>query len=163
MKIATWTKKQRKKHEGFVLPLILVTSMLIGAGMMAMTAKAWLGASGAIRQSQGRQAKEIAEAGMARIIEELNSDYAYLLIEDLDQWNETEFLSSVCNNSNLDPASMSRGGLVNNNTGIYTLNAYDFKGSRFYGGNATLRVTGSRIKDYTPGTEDTDASYKTLA
>lgn len=155
--------KKLKVDGGYVLPLILVTSLLIGTGMMAMAAKAWLGATGSIRQSQGRQAKEIAEAGMARIIEELNSDYAYLLIEDLDDWNNTQFLSSVCNNSNLDPTSMSRGGLINNNTGVYTLTSYDFKGSRFYGGNATLRVTGKKIKNYSSGTDTEDASYKTLA
>ena len=104
---------------GFILPLILVVSLLLGAGMMAMAARAWLSTTGSIRQSQGRQAKEIAEAGMARIIEELNSNYAYLLIEDLDNWNKTKFVSSVCNNSNLDPTNMSRGGLLNNNTGLY--------------------------------------------
>ena len=160
MQISTRAKKRINKNEGFVLPLILVTSLLIGTGMMAMAAKAWLGATGGIRQSQGRQAKEIAEAGMARIIEELNSDYAYLLIEDLDNWNNTQFLSSVCNNSNLDPTSMSRGGLINNNTGIYTLTSYDFKGSRFYGGSATLRVSGGKIKNDSSSTNTDEASDK---
>lgn len=156
-------KKTGAKKTGFILPLILVVSLLLGAGMMAMAARAWLSTTGSIRQSQGRQAKEIAEAGMARIIEELNSNYAYLLIEDLDNWNKTKFVSSVCNNSNLDPTNMSRGGLLNNNTGLYILKSYDFKGSRFYGGSATLKIKGLRIKDYSEATATENESYKTLA
>ena len=58
---------------------------------------------------------------------------------------------------------MSRGDLLNNNTGLYILKSYDFKGSRFYGGSATLKIKGLRIKDYSEATATENESYKTLA
>jgi len=113
---------------------------------MALAARSWLGLNGSIRQSQSRQAREVAEAGMARLIESLNSSYAYLLIKDLADWNSTSFTSSICPSSNPDPSSIVKSATINNGLGRYSLERYDFQGSPFYGGKATIRMRGERLK-----------------
>ena len=85
--------------QGFILPLVLIISLIISTGLMALAARSWLGLSGSIRQSQSRQAREIAEAGLAQLIESLNKDYAYLLIKDLSDWSDNSYASSICPNS----------------------------------------------------------------
>ena len=37
---------------GFVLPLVLIVSLMLGTGMMAMAMRTWIGVKGGIRQSQ---------------------------------------------------------------------------------------------------------------
>ena len=131
---------------GYVLPLVLVVSLIIGAGLLALAGRSWLGLTGSIRQSQSRQAREIAEAGLAQLVERLNSDYAYLLIKDLADWDSASFTSSICPNSNPDPRTLSRSGSLEQGLGRYQLEAYDFQGSPFYGGKASLRMRGERLK-----------------
>lgn len=136
-------KAENAETEGFILPLVLIISLIITTGLMALAARSWLGLSGSIRQSQSRQAREIAEAGLAQLIESLNKDYAYLLIKDLSNWNDNSYTSSICTNSLTGtPATSSSIG----NNGRYTLMDYDFQGSPFYGGKATIRMRGERLK-----------------
>jgi prepilin-type N-terminal cleavage/methylation domain-containing protein len=49
-------------ENGFILPLVLIVTLILGAGLMASTTRAWLGLTGAVRQSQARSAHEVAEA-----------------------------------------------------------------------------------------------------
>lgn len=144
-------KLQQKRDQGIVLPLVLVVSLLISAGLMALAARAWLGLSGSIRQSQARQAREIAEAGVARLVESMNREFAYLLIKDWDptnninQWDNTVFTSSICPGSNSNPAELVRTAALSDPQGRYTLESYSFKGSPFYGGKASIRMRGERL------------------
>jgi len=129
--------------EGFILPLVLIISLIISTGLMALAARSWLGLSGSVRQSQSREAREIAEAGLAQLIESLNKDYAYLLIKDLSDWSDNSYASSICPNSiSGSPLTSSSIGT----SGRYTLMNYDFQGSPFYGGKATIRMRGERLK-----------------
>ena len=57
--------KKQTGSQGFILPLVMIISLIITTGLMALAARSWLGLSGTIRQSQSRQAREIAEAGIA--------------------------------------------------------------------------------------------------
>ena len=117
--------------QGFILPLVLIISLIISTGLMALAARSWLGLSGSIRQGQSRQAREIAEAGLAQLIESLNKDYAYLLIKDLSDWSDNSYASSICPNSSSGrPLTRSRSGT----SGRSTLINYDFQGSPFCGG-----------------------------
>jgi hypothetical protein len=135
--------RAREEQDGFILPLVLIISLIISTGLMALAARSWLGLSGSIRQSQSRQAREIAEAGLAQLIESLNKDYAYLLIKDLGNWGDGSYTSSICTNSaSGTPVTSSTIG----STGRYTLLDYDFQGSPFYGGKATIRMRGERLK-----------------
>ena len=130
------------EDEGFILPLVLIISLIISTGLMALAARSWLGLSGSIRQSQSRQAREIAEAGLAQLVESLNKDYAYLLIKDLADWKDNSYTSSICPNSTTGTPATS--GAIGNN-GRYSLITYDFQGSPFYGGKATIRMRGERL------------------
>ena len=137
------SRNQATQTDGFILPLVLIISLLISTGLVALAARSWLGLSGSVRQSQSRQAREIAEAGLAQLIESLNRDYAYLLIKDLGNWGDGSYASSICTNSaNGTPATSSSIG----SNGRYTLMDYDFQGSPFYGGKATIRMRGERLK-----------------
>ena len=138
--------RRPSREDGFILPLVLIISLIIGAGLMALAARSWLGLNGSIRQSQSRQAREAAEAGIARLIESLNSSYAYLLIKDLADWNSSSFTSSICPSSNPNSSSLIRSATINNGLGRYSLEKYDFQGSPFYGGKATIRMRGERLK-----------------
>jgi hypothetical protein len=132
-----------KQENGFILPLVLIISLIISTGLMALAARSWLGLSGSIRQSQSRQAREIAEAGLAHLIESLNKDYAYLLIKDLSNWGDNSYASSICTNS-MSGTPVTSSSIGSN--GRYTLMDYDFQGSPFYGGKATIRMRGERLK-----------------
>lgn len=142
--------KRQVSEQGIVLPLVIVVSLIIAAGLLALAARAWLGLSGSIRQSQARQAREIAEAGIARLMETMNRDFAYLLIKDWDpskninQWNDTVFTSSICPGSNTSPAELKTSDLISAPAGRYSLESYEFNGSPFYGGKATIRMRGER-------------------
>lgn len=133
---------RRTEEAGFILPLVMIISLIIATGLMALAARSWLGLSGTVRQSQSRQAREIAEAGLARLIESLNSQYAYLLIKDKSQWSNSSYTSSICPNSSLgSPTTSGDIGAI----GKYTLLDYDFQGSPFYGGKAKVKMKGERI------------------
>jgi hypothetical protein len=87
-------RKSSADSGGFVLPLVLVVSLMLGTGMMAMAMRTWIGVKGGIRQSQSREAREIAEAGTARLLESLNRRYAHLLIVDDNDWDNPPLTSS---------------------------------------------------------------------
>jgi len=78
--------KNHKEHSesGFILPLIIIVGLIIGAGLMALSARTFTSLIGSIRQGQSREAREIAESGAAIILKELNRNYPYLLIEDCE-------------------------------------------------------------------------------
>ena len=122
---------------------MLIISLIISTGLMALAARSWLGLSGSIRQSQSRQAREIAEAGLAQLIESMNKDYAYLLIKDWSNWGDNSYTSSICPNS-ITGTPATQGSIGSN--GRYSLIDYDFQGSPFYGGKATIRMRGERLK-----------------
>ena len=135
-------------ENGFILPLVMIITLIIATGLIALAARSWLGLSGTIRQSQSRQAREIAEAGIARTLESLNRSYSYLLIKSYDSnisgqpWNDGDYVSSVCPDVIFGEPSLS--GTVGTN-GKYTLLSYLFNGSPFYGGKATIRMKGERL------------------
>ena len=67
-------------NKGFILPLVVIAGLILAVGGFAMLARSFAGLFGSIRQEQSRQAREIAETGVARTIELLNRRYSYLLI-----------------------------------------------------------------------------------
>ena len=131
------------KHNGFILPLVLIVTLILGAGMMATTTQAWLGLTGAVRQSRARSAREVAEAGLSQLIEELNRNHAHLLVVDNDNWDNPPMLSAICSNATTGvPATTGTIG----SRGKFTLQSYNFNGSPFYGGKADIRMRGEILK-----------------
>lgn len=147
-------KAMSPNDHGFILPLVLIISLIISTGLMAIAARSWLGLSGSVRQSQSRQAREIAEAGLARLIEELNSQFPYLLIKDYDPnqgdtaWNDNQYISSKCPGSSSGEPKLSDSVTSTNGAsteGRYTLIKYNFLGSPFYGGKADVVMRGEKL------------------
>ena len=131
-----------ESEDGFILALVLIISLIIATGLMALAARSWLGLSGTMRQTQARQAREAAEAGIAKTIDSLNSDHSFLLIKNLATWNNNSHVSSICPDAK--PGTPNPTGEIGSN-GRYTLLAYDFKGSPFYGGTADIKVKGELV------------------
>lgn len=144
VKKSTNTKgeSREKQSEGFILPLILIVTLIVGAGLAASTTRAWLGLTGAVRQSQARSAREVAEAGLSQLVEALNRNHAHLLVVDEDSWDDPPLFSSICANGSTGVPVKS--GTIGN--GRYELESYNFNGSPFYGGKADLRMRGEILK-----------------
>ena len=139
----TFTRVENHNENGFILPLVLIITLILGAGLMASTTRAWLGLTGAVRQSQARSAREVAEAGLSQLIEALNRNHAHLLVVDVENWSNPPLFSAICANASTGvPATT---GTIGSN-GKYTLENYNFNGSPFYGGKADLRMRGEILK-----------------
>ena len=52
---------------GFILPIVIIVGLIIGAGLMALSARTFASLMGSIRQGQSREAREIPERVMAII------------------------------------------------------------------------------------------------
>ena len=98
-------------EEGFLLPLVVVIGFILSIGGMTLIARSFSGLYGSIRQEQSRQARELAETGLARTLEKLNREYNYLLINcyaesgsppspndcvNTGTWSAPELPSSIC-------------------------------------------------------------------
>lgn len=137
-------RKTQKTNQGYVLPFVVLATLVVGTGMAAVTTQAWLNHNGAARQSLARSAKEIAEAGLARVVEQLNRNHAHLLVVDNSGWNNPPYFSSVCSNSSTGvPVT---AGTIGNN-GYYELESYTYNGTPFFGGKAELRMRGEVLRN----------------
>ena len=151
-------KAKRGDDQGFVLPLVVTVGLIMLVGSAAMLARSFGGLIGSTRLEQSRQAKAIAEAGLARTIEALNRDYNYLLINCYSQngsapppndctntgtWGAPSLPSSIC--SDATQAGTPALTLSNANpAGDYVIDYYAYSGTQFYGGTGRLRVIGYR-------------------
>jgi len=160
-------KSNRPKEQGFILALVVIVGLILAAGAMAMMARSTSGLLGSIRQQQSREAREIAEAGTNRVVERLNREYAYLLINCYDRdlntadwyncknkdgigsWEAPKYPTATCPGASLNAAAMVKDGDVNNaadsRAGRWQLEFYHFKGSKLYGGQGVMRVRGQRL------------------
>ncbi len=143
MRLLLKNRNPTNNEDGFILPLVLIVTLILGAGLMASTTRAWLGLTGAVRQSQARSAREVAEAGLSQLIEALNRNHAHLLVVDNDDWDDPPLFSAICANASTGVPAIT--GTIGNN-GKYTLESYNFNGSPFYGGKADIRMRGEVLK-----------------
>lgn len=162
--VKAYQNNSRLKHQlddeadGFALPLVIGIGLIVLVGSTAMLTRSFGGLIGATRLEQSRQAKAIAEAGLARTIEGLNRDYNYLLINCYSQsgsvpgpdtctntgtWGSPSLPSSICS----DATQSGTPALTRSNTnptGDYVIDYYKYSGTQFYGGTGHLRVIGYR-------------------
>lgn len=160
-------KANRQQEQGFILALVVIVGLILAAGAMAMMARSSAGFLGSVRQQQSREAREIAEAGTSQVVERLNRQYAYLLINCYDRdvnttdwincstsrgvgtWQNPSYPQATCPGATLDAASMPNSGTVatsvNSVAGNWRLEFYHFKGSKLYGGLGVMRVRGQRL------------------
>ena len=66
-KINPYISKNYHAKNGFILPIVIIVGLIIGAGLMALSARTFAGLMGSIRQGQSRKAREIAESGVTII------------------------------------------------------------------------------------------------
>lgn len=160
--------KQPQK-EGFVLPIVVIAGLIIGAGIFALNSRSIAGLIGGIRQGQNRQAQQAAEAGLAIILNELNQNYPFLLISHCavgktyeptvdcrgwipeDKGGTLKLETSKCDAEILNTAPMLekiKGDLVlasGSTRSRYQLLSYNFQGDEQQGGEALIRVKGEAL------------------
>ena len=155
----------KPQRDGFILPLIIITGLIIRAGLMALMARSFSFLIGSIRQGQSQEAREAAESGLAIILKELNTNYPYLLITDCSITSTTgtpfckgwstdteaggtfEYITSACPTTTTPPQTLFNklSATLPGNTGSYRLISYNFTGDQHQGGTALLRVEGKSI------------------
>lgn len=155
------SQKKNPSGNGFVLPLVVIVGFIVAVGGAAMLIRSFAGLYGATRQEQSRQAREIAETGLATTVELLNRNYSYLLINcyapnnvtlpspndciSTGTWESPHLPSSVCPGSARSTTNIPYTKEVNNPRGRYTVNLYAYAGTQFYGGTGKIMVTGERL------------------
>ena len=155
----------KSNEKGYILPMVAITALIIGAGLMALLARSISFRVGSIRQGLNQKAREAAESGMAVIIKELNTNFPYIMINDCyitstegspfcTGWSENQtlggtfqYITSSCPNSTIPPDTVfnSISGVLPGSTGSYRLVSYDFDGDQNQGGIATIQVSGKSI------------------
>lgn len=162
-----YSKEKIKHQNGFILPLTITIGLILTVGGFALLARSFGGLVNSIRAEQSRQAREIAEAGMAETLENLNRRFNYLLIncyqnaEDECQnivyeanpseesgakvglWNAPRYPSSVCPGAQRLPYNQFSKATTEPK-GEYKVLNYIFDGTQFYGGKGTLTIEGTR-------------------
>ena len=124
----------RYSKNGYVLPLVIMGGLLLGAGILSVTTRTHLDNNSSIRQSQGRNSREIAEYGLSKVLEEINRTRSHLLAINSSEWSAS---SAGCDSS----GTIDTTGTVRDN-GVWTLESYTFKGQNSLGGLGTFRMRG---------------------
>ncbi|WP_137024976.1 hypothetical protein [Synechococcus sp. UW179A] len=154
------TKNQKDYQNGYVLPLVIITGMILVVGAAMISARSFSGMIRWGQQKHREEAVEIAEAGVAIILNKLNNDYPYLLVEDCDlennncsEWNTqtvsvTGGPSSACVGRETDPSTIlsSLNQNIQTGKGAYRLQRYKFFSDPSQGGYATIQVQGQRFQ-----------------
>ena len=149
---ANKNRQGKYPESGFALPLTITLAFAILLATTASLTRALTANLGTTRQSHAEDARELAEAGIAHTIENLNSEYPYLLINQYSKgnyansgnWGNPTFPSSRC------PGTASTGHPELSKTielpqGRYRIDEFRFEGTQFYGGTGYLKVTGERL------------------
>ena len=86
-------KRPKSSHAaneaGIALALVVVGGLVLTIGAMVLSARSFKNLAGSIRLGQSREARKIAESGMAKILDNLNKNYPYLLIENCEVVNNS--------------------------------------------------------------------------
>jgi len=147
-------------EQGFILPLVVILGLIIAVSGSTLLARSFAGFFGATRQEQARQAREIAETGLATTIELLNRKYSYLLINcyslsgspptpndciNTGTWSTPQLPSSICPGSDTTTNNFPLTKQINTPKGRYRIEFYAYAGTKFYGGTGKLKATGERL------------------
>ena len=71
--------KAAGKQNGYVLLLVIFSGLILAIGAMVMSARSIDSLIRSGKQTQGDEAKEIAETGASILLNELNQNFPYLL------------------------------------------------------------------------------------
>ncbi len=166
---AMLSMKTIRRESGLAMPIVMVVGAVGFLGVTTVAIVTSRGLLNSINSQQERQAREHAEAGMARTVEALNSDYKYLLINcynnTSDQcknivytdtngdikgtWSNPRSVLQCDASTGVDPlpASDLEQTISSSPNGSYKILSYVFDGTPFYGGQGTLTVEGSVLSE----------------
>ncbi len=162
-------KSKRIEKDGYVLPLVIISGMILVIGAVVLSAQSFSGLIRSTRQKQGDEAVEIAETGASLLINELNKNFPYLLTVDCQVennsaseqmeaplcagWENFEFgqygaAESACPSRSVDPSQVMDllYKPLQTQGGSYRLRNYEFLGDQIQGGKAIIQVQGQRFK-----------------
>ena len=160
---------------GFVLPMVIAGGLILMIGAIILSVRGFSSLTGSIRQGQRTQAEEIAESGANTIIQELNQNYPYLLVENCEVTNNSaseQMEPPQCdegwdayNLDNLNPVGVcsQRSEYPEDmmdllyqpspeGKGFYRLRRYEFFGDQIQGGTAIIEVQG-QLRHGTPNNQ----------
>lgn len=163
-------KRVARGDHGFALILVVMTGIILTIGAMIISARSINSLIRSGKQRQRNEATEIAEVGVSKILNELNSNFPYLLTVDCEVENNSnneQFESprctgwsdfklgqyggpgSACSNREQNPSEiMSRlYSSTSSDNGYYRLRRYEFFGDQIQGGSAIIQVEGQRFKN----------------
>lgn len=165
------SKKANQIKSGFVLPIVIGGGLILTLGAMLLMTRTFSSLINSTRRSHTADAKTIAENGMAIIIQRLNNDYSYLLIENCSVTNNTsdslqsapicpgwtknmagttgtwQQRDTLCPDLVTPPDSVLNDVFGNDpgGKGRYRMMDYEFIGDRYQGGVGVIRVQGQRL------------------
>jgi len=85
-----WIRSSHATQEaGIALALVVVGGLVLTIGAMVLSARSFKNLAESNRLGQRREARKIAESGMAKILDNLNKNYPYLLIENCEVVNNS--------------------------------------------------------------------------
>ena len=162
-------KHRRIRSDGYVLPLVIITGMILTIGAVILSTRSFSGLIRSTRQKQGNEATELAETGASLLINELNEKFPYLLtvncqvennsgsqqLEDpvCTGWKTFNFgqyggPNSACPGRSTNPSEIMDllYKTVDHKNGAYRLRNYEFLGDQVQGGKAIIQVQGQRFR-----------------
>lgn len=167
--------KNTRIKNGFALPIVIGAGLVLTLGAMLLMSRTFSSLINSTRRSHATDAKSIAENGMAIIIQKLNNDYSYLLIENCEVTNNTsnslqsapqcpgwtkkttedtsenagtwEQRDTLCPGLVTPPDTVFNDVFGNDpgGKGRYRMMDYEFIGDRYQGGIGVIRVQGQRL------------------
>ena len=160
---------RRKSSDGYVLPLVVITGLILTIGAVILSARSFSGLIRSSRQKQGNEASELAETGASLLINELNKKFPYLLtvscqVENNSSteqredpvctgWKDFQFgqygvANSACPGRSTNPSDVMEllYKTVDHKNGSYRLRNYEFLGDQVQGGKAIIQVQGQRFR-----------------
>lgn len=98
---------QGNQEQGFALPLVVIIGLFLMIGGFAILARTFGTFQGSIKNNHQQQAQELAEEGVSKIIDQLNSSYRYLWV---NCHNSTNGACSQTNVGGWNNSSNEHGG-----------------------------------------------------
>ena len=93
---------KQRNCKGFALPIVMIVGIFMILSGLTLTAQLFRSSISSKKNTYKQQSVEIAEIGMAKVIEQLNRKYRYLLINCYRKEGNNLFnLASSCNNEGI--------------------------------------------------------------
>ena len=97
----------RHQDGGFALPLVVIVGLFMMVSGCTLLARTFSSYRSSLKNNQDSQAQEIAERGVAAILQQLNSTHRYLLVNSYQLSNAQPYAQpNGCNQTQRTPLSM---------------------------------------------------------